>query len=164
MEEPCRQTGLHLQDEGHRMEGHSQPFGDVLLVQQPVFTPQLIFWAGTGSMEKQGSHQAKRLREREREKKKRESKKHSWRLSGLNPCSLQRGGERQNKRRERRASQRRGGWKQQRRDAADQAGRAWGRTEIAALLWPGEKGRGTEPVLLRESVLCSACAMRTPTE
>lgn len=69
MEEPCRQTGLHLQDEGHRMEGHSQPFGDVLLAQRPVFTPQLIFWAGTGSMEKQGSHQAKRLREREKKKR-----------------------------------------------------------------------------------------------
>lgn len=68
------------------MKGDSRPFGDVLLAQQLVFTQQLIFWAGTGSMERQGSHEAKR--ERERGEKKKIGKARTF-LEALWPQSLQ---------------------------------------------------------------------------
>lgn len=106
-------------------------------------------------MAKNGSNQAKR----ERKKKKNQGKQeHSWRLSGPSPSSLLREGERQNKRHKKRMSQRSINARAARSKASSVAmrqggpqpkspsavGRAGGPAERAALVWPGQEGRGAE--------------------
>lgn len=129
-------------------------------------------------MEKKGSNQAKR--EKEIEKKKRRGKReHSWRLSGLSPSNLLRGGgERQNKRHKKRMSQS-GVHRRVARSKASGAVLQRGRplpkrpserSEDPGVLqktlpFYGQARRAVarEPALLRENVSRLASATRTPT-
>lgn len=158
MEEPCRWAGPHPQDEGGQPTLWGCTAGPAT-----GFHPATDFLGRHREHGKAGITSGQE-RERERGKKKNREGKNipGGSLASIPAASREEERDKTKGVREERAKGEEVG-SSSAGMRPTRPGGPGGRTEIAALLWPGEKGCSTEPVLLRENVSCSVCAMRTPT-